>query len=78
MVGFPPTHNKLKDLILEADNDEAAEMHNSEYIKSTGWITFSLCSATQHTESTVIYFIYQQSTICYQEQDGTAVPSCSW
>jgi len=34
--GFPPTQNKLKYLILEADNDEAAEMHNSEYIKSTG------------------------------------------
>jgi hypothetical protein len=36
MVGFPPTQNKLKDLILEADNDEAAETHNSEYIKSNG------------------------------------------
>jgi hypothetical protein len=36
MAGFPPTQNKLKDLILEADNDEAAATHNSEYIKSTG------------------------------------------
>jgi hypothetical protein len=36
MVGFPPTQNKLKDLILEADDDEATEVHNTEYIQSTG------------------------------------------
>ena len=62
LVGFPPKQNKLKDLILEADNDKAVQVHNSEYIQSTGWLNFSSCSATQHTESTVIYFIYQQST----------------
>jgi hypothetical protein len=39
MVGFPPTQNKLKDIILEADNDEAAEVHNSEHTstQSTGY-----------------------------------------
>jgi hypothetical protein len=61
-VSFPPKQNKLKDLILEADNDEAAEVYNTEYIPSTGWLNSSSCSATQYTQSTVIYFIYQQST----------------
>jgi len=51
MVGFPPAQNKLKDLILQADDDEAAEVHNSEYIQSTGWLNISSCSATQHTEN---------------------------
>jgi hypothetical protein len=54
MVGFPRTQNKLKDLILQADNDEAADVHNSEYIQSTGWLNISSCSATQHMENTVI------------------------
>jgi hypothetical protein len=33
---FPPRWNRLKGLILEADNDELAEMGHSEYIHSTG------------------------------------------
>lgn len=61
-VSFPPKQNKLKDLILKLIMMKQQKCTTVNIFHPLGDSNFSSCSVTQHTESIVIYFIYQQST----------------